>query len=114
VVDDRPENNTFERGAFEAIGVNFSIALSTEQALNLVRNNTFSAIISDMGRREGREEGYKLLETLRSQGSNTPFFIYAGSNLPEHKRMAAERGAQGSTNDPQELIQMVMKVILKG
>ena len=61
-----------------------------------------------MGRREGPKEGYVLLEKIRKSGDKTPYFIYAGSNSPEHKRLAIEKGAQGSTNIAQELFQMVM------
>ena len=110
-VDDNPDNNINERRAFEAIGLHISLARSTEDALNLLKNSRYAAIISDMGRLEGAEEGYVLLEKIRLQGDLTPFFIYAGSNLPEHKREALARGSQGSTNNPQELFQMVMKVI---
>ena len=66
-----------------------------------------------MGRKEGNQEGYVLLDKLRRTGNQTPFFIYAGSNLLEHKKQAIERGAQGSTNNAQELFQQVMNVIIK-
>jgi len=112
-VDDRPENNVYERKAFEAIGFTFAIALSTQQALDILQNNKFAAIISDMGRREGSSEGYVLLDALRQQDKTTPFFIYAGSNLPAHKKEAVERGGQGTTNNPQELFQMVTAALLK-
>lgn len=111
-VDDRPNNNIYERKAFEAVGLRFTLALSTQEALDLFRRNKYATIISDMGRKEGPREGYKLLDALRKVGDQTPFFIYAGSNLPEHKLEAFERGAQGSTNNPQELYQMVMKAIV--
>lgn len=110
-VDDHPENNVYERKAFEAQGVKFTLARSTDEALKKLENNRYGAIISDMGRAEGPKEGYVLLEQLRNAGNETPFFIYAGSNLPEQKRMAVEKGAQGSTNRPQELYEMVMKKI---
>ena len=113
-VDDRPENNVYERQAFEAQGVEFSIALSTDEALALLKTNKFAAIISDMRRKEGPQEGYVLLEKLRSQGDKTPFVIYAASNLPEHKKMARERGAIGSTNRAEELFQLVMGAITNG
>jgi len=111
-VDDQPENNTFERQAFETLGLSFTLALSTEQALVLLKNKNFSAVISDMGRKEGPHEGYRLLKLLRSQGDQIPFFIYSGSNTAEQKREALNRGASGSTNDPQELIQMVSNIVL--
>jgi CheY-like chemotaxis protein len=111
-VDDRPNNNIYERRAFEAIGLRFTLALSTSEALDLLKHNKYAALISDMGRREGPREGYVLLDALRREGDQTPFFIYAGSNLPEHKLEAFEHGAQGSTNNPEELFQMVMKAIV--
>ncbi len=113
-VDDRPENNVYERQAFEAQGIEFSLALSTDEALNLLKTNKFAAIISDMGRKEGAQEGYVLLEKIRAMGDKTPFMIYAGSNLPEHKKMARERGAIGSTNRAEELFQTVMTAITNG
>jgi CheY-like chemotaxis protein len=107
-VDDRPENNIYERKAFEAQGIDFSLALNTNEALDLLTSNDYVAIISDMGRKEGAQEGYVLLDKVRKSGIDTPFFIYAGSNAPEHKQMARERGAQGSTNRADELYKMVM------
>lgn len=113
-VDDRPENNSYERQAFEAQGIEFTLALSTQEALEILKYNKFAAIISDMGRKEGPNEGYVLLEKLRSIGDKTPFIIYAGSNLPEHKREAYDRGANGSTNSANELFQLVMRSIANG
>jgi CheY-like chemotaxis protein len=113
-VDDRPQNNVLERQAFEAFGLDCTIALSTQQALDILKRERFAAIISDMGRKEGPREGYVLLDELRERGDQTPFFIYAGSNLPEHKREAAKHGGQGSTNHPQELFEMVATAVRKG
>lgn len=110
-VDDRPENNIYEREAFESQGLEFKIALSTNEAIEILKNNKYAVIISDMGRKEGAQEGYVLLEKLRKSGIRIPFFIYAGSNSPKHKLMALERGAQGSTNRAQELFEMVMSRI---
>lgn len=113
-VDDRPENNVYERQAFEAQGVELTLALSTKEALEFLKYNKFAAIISDMGRNEGPSEGYVLLEKLRSSGDSTPFVIYASSDLPEHKIEARERGANGSTNRAEELFRLVMGVIANG
>lgn len=112
-VDDRPENNTFERQAFEAIGLSFALALSTDEAFERLSQSRYAVIISDMGRREGPREGYVLLDRLRQQGDNTPVFFYASSNAPEHKRETREHGGQGCTNDAQELFEMVMREIAR-
>jgi CheY-like chemotaxis protein len=106
-VDDRPDNNIYEREALELIGFKFELALSTNAALELFAKNKYLAIISDMGRVEGPKEGYVLLKEIRKKNKQIPFFIYAGSNLLEHKVEAQERGAQGSTNRPTELIDLI-------
>ena len=108
-VDDHPNNNELERGAFESLGFAFTIALSTDEALDLLKENSYAAIISDMGRAEGPREGYVLLDAVRKQDKDIPFFIYSGSDAPKHKREAVERGAQGSTNSPQVLFDLVVK-----
>jgi CheY-like chemotaxis protein len=112
-VDDRPENNTWERDAFEAIGIRFTLAESTNEAFDKLSQAKFAAIISDMGRREGPREGYVLLDRLRREGNATPLFFYAASNSPEHMRETREHGGQGCTNNAQELFEMVTKALLQ-
>jgi CheY-like chemotaxis protein len=113
-VDDRPENNVYERKAMESMGLEFTLALSTNEALDVLSTRRFAAIISDMGRKEGPREGYTLLEALRARDKSTPFFIYAGSNAPQHRREAALRGAQGSTNVAEDLVEMVTRSLPTG
>lgn len=48
-VDDRPNNNIYERRAFEAVGIRFTLAVSTADALQRLSNEQFDAIISDIG-----------------------------------------------------------------
>ena len=106
-VDDRPDNNIYERDAFKSLGFKFDLALNTEDALGMLQSNRYAAIISDMSRIEGRDEGYVLLKKVRQKDKGTPFIIYSSSNKVEHKIMAQEKGAQGSTNRPDELIDIV-------
>jgi CheY-like chemotaxis protein len=110
-VDDRPDNNAYERRALESMGLGFTLALSTRDALEILSKKRFAAIISDMARKEGPKEGYALLDAVRATDKQTPFFIYAGSNAPEHRREAGARGAQGSTNEAQELFDMVIQAL---
>ena len=113
LVDDRPENNTYERQAFEAMGIRFTLALSTDDAFERLAQNRYAAIISDVGRREGPREGYVLLDRLRQQGDQTPLFFYASSNAPEYKHEARQHGGQGCTNNAQELFNMVTKAVIR-
>ena len=112
-VDDRPENNTYERQAFETMGLRFTLTLSTDEALERLAQNRYAAIISDMGRHEGPREGYVLLDRLRKEGDRTPLFFYASSNAPEHKRETREHGGQGCTNNAQELFEMVTRAVIR-
>jgi CheY-like chemotaxis protein len=112
-VDDRPENNTYERQAFETMGLRFTLALSTDEAFERLSQAKFAAIISDMGRREGPREGYVLLDRLRKEGDRTPLFFYAASNAPEHKRQTREHGGQGCTNNAEELFEMVTRALIQ-
>ncbi|MCH7348330.1 response regulator [Aeromonas sp. MR7] len=110
-VDDRPENNTYERQSLEALGINFVLATSTEQALAKLRDSKFNAIISDMGRPSDPRAGYTLLDQLRQSGNHTPFVIYASSNSPEHKVEARQHGALGCTNRASELFEYVVRAV---
>ncbi len=110
-VDDNPQNNVYEREALEAVGVRFVLTETTADALDILSRQSFGAIISDMGRREGPREGYALLDALRDRGDDTPLFFFASSNAPEHRRETLEHGGQGCTNDGQQLFEMVTKVI---
>lgn len=112
-VDDRPENNAYERHAFRAMGIRFTSVRSTNDAFERLVQNRYAAIISDMGRREGPREGYVLLDRLRQQGDQTPLFFYSSSNAPEHKRETHEHGGQGCTNNARELFEMVTKAIIR-
>jgi CheY-like chemotaxis protein len=111
-VDDRPDNNINERNAFEAMGISFSLALTTEEALAHVNERRFAAIISDMGRDESQIEGYVLLDKIRRSGNQTPFFFYTAFSTIGDKRDAVEHGGQGHTNNPEELFRAVMRAVL--
>ena len=110
-VDDRPENNVYERQSLEALGVSFVLCKSTDEALAKTKNEHFDVIISDMGRPPDAHAGYTLLDSLRKSGDTTPFIIYAGSDAAEHKNEAQKRGAIGSTNRAAQLFEYVMQAL---
>ena len=109
-VDDIPNNNTAERESLEALGINIEIAMSTEQAIDMLHRRRFDLVISDMGRPPDARAGYTLLSKMRGQKIHIPFLIYAaGGNLPAHKMEAFSMGAIGSTNRATELFQLTLK-----
>ena len=113
-VDDLPENNTYERQAFKAMGLRCTPVSTTDAAFEQLAHSRYAAIISDMDRDEDPRAGYKLLDGLRQEGDQTPLFFYTSSNAPEHTQETLEHGGQGSTNDPQELIEMVSRAVIEG
>lgn len=112
-VDDRPDNNVFERRAMQPYNIEFKLAKSTREALAKLKKATFDAIISDMGRPPDMEAGYTLLKALRQSGDTTPYFIYAGSDSASHRRLAKSEGAQGSTNRADVLIAKIVESLNK-
>jgi CheY-like chemotaxis protein len=110
-VDDRPENNVYERQALEALGVTVVLSMSTEDALAELGKQKFDIIISDMGRPPDQKAGYTLLDNVRGSGDRTPFFIYMGSRALEERAEARRRGAQLCTNRPEELIEHVLSAL---
>lgn len=110
-VDDRPGNNVYERQSLEALGVRFTLARSTDEALEMLNAARYSAVISDMGRPPDARAGYTLLSRLRQAGDHTPYIIYASSNDPQHKAEARKLGALGSTNRASELFEYVLQAL---
>jgi hypothetical protein len=53
-VNNRPQNNVYERKAMESMGLEFPLVLSTEEALQILGVRRFAAIISEMGERKDR------------------------------------------------------------
>jgi DNA-binding NarL/FixJ family response regulator len=89
----------------------FVLARSTAEAEDLLRSRSFDAIISDLGRPGDRRAGFTLLARARISHPTAPYFIYCGSRAPELVREAQTRGAQGLTDDPAELISMVVTAL---
>ena len=113
-VDDNPENNTYLQEAFEAMGLQVTLALSTKDAFQKLSQRQYATIISDMKRREGSREGYVLLDGLRETGDPTPLFFYSSRVKPEHRQETFEHGGQGCTSNPRELFEMVITAVRTG
>jgi CheY-like chemotaxis protein len=112
--DDNPANNELAVRAIRKFGLDIEQATSTEAAMAAFQRRRFDLVISDMARGDDMRAGYNLLKLLRESGSKVPYFIFAGSDTPEYRRAAAERGAQLSTNDMLELVDYVVKYLGSG
>jgi len=112
-VDDTPEGNTRERDLMTTMDMSVTTCLSTEDALALLERpeSQFDVVISNMSRPPDPQAGYTLLDAMRERGDTTPFVVYSGSDKPEHDQLAKEHGALGSTNRPQELVNLVYQAL---
>lgn len=113
-VDDRPENNSYLRNLMETYGIEFSLALSTKEALRLISHQSYALLISDMGRKEGPREGYVLLDVLRESSNNTPLLFFTASGAPEDIAETLAHGGQGCTSEATELMDLVFKILIGG
>jgi CheY-like chemotaxis protein len=78
-VDDRPQNNAFEIAALEEAGHRIRTVRSSPEAEAALRTGRFDAILSDMGRPEGRDAGLDLLRELRAAGDERPYGFYSSA-----------------------------------
>jgi DNA-binding NtrC family response regulator len=113
-VDDNPENNVYERNALETLGVQFSLARSTEEARRLLASDPFQLVITDFARADDARGGYTLLEDVRKLSAAPPLIIYSGSSTSEFETQAKTRGAYGETNEPLKLFDMAISAIKRG
>jgi CheY-like chemotaxis protein len=108
-VDDNPANNELAVRALRKLQLDIEQATSTDQGLAAMQRRHFDLVISDMGRGTDMRAGYGLLSAIRARGIDVPFVIFAGSDTPEFRREAALQGAQLSTNDMLELMDMIIQ-----
>jgi CheY-like chemotaxis protein len=113
-VDDRPDDNKFERAALEALGLHFDLARTTPEAVGLLDGPPYSIIVSDMKRGDEATAGLELLDELRTRNYPAPCVIYAGSASPQEIAETTRRGGFGETDDPNRLIELVVKALAQG
>ena len=110
-VDDNPSSIALEAQGFEALGATVIKRPDTEEALKVLGEERFDLVVSDMGRPPDVRAGYTLLGKMHQQGIRTPFLIYSSEKRPEHVQEASKLGAQGTTNDPEELLAMALSLV---
>jgi response regulator RpfG family c-di-GMP phosphodiesterase len=68
-VDDRPDNNLYERRALEALAIHIDLANDSQEAMRKLSSKEYDLVISDMARPSGKQVGYELLKLVRDGGS---------------------------------------------
>lgn len=103
-VDDRPENNAWERELFHSFGAVVVAVESTRSALACLQKEAFHLAISDIHRHDDPAGGIAGAGEIRAVAPNMPIVFYvqelASSQSPD--------GAHGITNEPNELLHLVL------
>jgi CheY-like chemotaxis protein len=113
-VDDNPDNNTLLINAFKQLGIQVTLALSTEQAEALLGQSQFDVVISDMDRPPDHEAGETLLKWMQARALKTPVIIYAAQWAAANAGRESEIGALKITNDPSVVYHLALRAIQGG
>ncbi len=112
-VDDTPSNNKYEISAFRQLGISVQTITNGSEAIEKLRNENVSVVISDFKRpNDPRYGGYGLLDEMKSQGINVPFVIYSAETTPQYRSDSISRGAVDQTNRASELYSAVLSSII--
>ncbi|MFQ5632215.1 MAG: response regulator [bacterium] len=107
-IDDLPDNNQNERRMFDKLKARVEIATSTTAGLNLLKQNTFDLIISDIARGDDETAGLEFLKGYWKKPEAVPVIFYVGTLKPEK---GIPIGAFGITHRPDELLHLVLDVL---
>lgn len=108
LVNDRPEEMKVPVELFEEIGILVRIAVSTNEALSLLKDEAFDLVVSDMARDSIQDEGLRFLHAARKAGIHRPTIFTVGRYEPDR---GAPPYAFGITNRVDELLNLVLDVV---
>ena len=110
-VDDEAEIRDLMSLNFETMGVDVTLASSGNEALKILENNTFNAIISDVKMADG--SGVDLLEGINQRGIKTPF-IFLTAYLDLDSKQLEKLGARKVFYKPtkfSEIEEFLLKIL---
>ena len=111
-VDDYPINNESVVNLFEDKGIQFDIALTTKQGLELYKSELYDLIITDMGRGDESDAGLSLLKELKMLHCKTPTVVYASRRaINRYGEDSLRLGAYKVTNGIGNIISIISDVL---
>ncbi len=110
-VDDYPINNESVVNLFEDKDIQFDIALTTKQGLELYKRELYDLIITDMGRGNESDAGLSLLKELRLLHCQIPIIVYASRRaINRYGDEALRLGAYKVTNGIGNIISIISDI----
>lgn len=111
-VDDYPINNQSVVNLFEDKGIQFDIARTTRQGIELFKNKLYDLVITDMGRGEERDAGLSLLKELKSLHCQIPIIVYSSHRaIDRYGEDALQLGAYKVTSEVGNIISIISDVL---
>ncbi|MEN1973835.1 response regulator [Cellulomonas olei] len=104
-VDDLPRNNQVERRYLRDVGVEITIATSTEQALSQLERAEPTVVVTDIDRPESTTAGLELGQRLAREWPQLPVIGYVSKIRPQ-----TPPGFFGITDRPDELVHLLLDV----
>jgi len=112
-VDDYPANNKAIMDIYARLGVDFDLALDTEQALNQLSKKSYDLIISDMGRHPEPDAGVKMIHEMKMKFANLPPIITYSSDdaIEKYGKKALDEGASLATASARDLVLKINDIL---
>lgn len=111
-VDDYPINNQSVVNLFEDKGIQFDIAHTTRQGIELFKNKLYDLVITDMGRGEERDAGLSLLKELKSLHCQIPIIVYSSHRaIDRYGEDALQLGAYKVTSEVGNIISIISDIL---
>lgn len=111
-VDDYPSNNEIIINLFEDRGIQFDIAITTRQGIELFKRELYDLVITDMGRGNESDAGISLIKELRHLHCQVPIVVCASSRaIQRYGSEALRLGAFEVTNEIGKIISIISNVL---
>lgn len=111
-VDDYPINNEAIMNLFKSKNVQFDIAISTDQGIELFQREYYDIIITDMGRGSESDAGLSLLKELKDLHCKTPVIVYASyTAIKKYGNEARQLGAYTITSGVKSIISSISEIL---
>lgn len=112
-VDGYPSNNEAIIDLYRQQGVEFDLAVNTEQALDYLSNEEYTLVISNIGRGSEPDAGVRMIrEIKRHFGSPPPIFIFSSRQAIEtFGKSAKDEGASLTTSSTRDLVLKMTEVL---
>lgn len=111
-VDDYPSNNEAIISLFEDKGIQFDIAITTRQGVELFKREVYDLVITDMGRGRESDAGLSLIRELKQLDCQIPIIVFASDRaIQRYGNEALELGAYKVTNGIGNIISIISNLL---